>query len=101
MKRFTVKGINTPFPIDMLRFDECWPETVTDSGKLANTFGFRHGRRVRWTLTLVSNRDDAPTIDRWQSFSVEVVDQTGIETFKERKARKKEEREARERGDAG
>jgi len=73
MKRFTVKGINTPFPIDMLRFDECWPATVEDSGKLANTFGFRHGRRVRWQLTLVSMRDTVPTADRWLSFAIEVV----------------------------
>ena len=91
MKKFTVKGINTPFPIDLLRFDECYPATVEDSSKLANTFGYRHGRRVRWTLTLVSNRNDAPTIDRWESFAVEVVDVTDVETFKEKRARKEKE----------
>jgi len=100
MKRVTVKGINTPFPIDMLRFDECWPATVEDSGKLANTFGFRHGRRVRWTLTLVSNRKDTPSVDRWQSFSVEVEDVTDVESFKERRARKEKEISDRGRGNA-
>jgi len=73
MKRFIVKGTNTPFPVDMLRHDECWPETVKDSTAIANSFGFRHGRRVRWQLTLLSNRDHVPTSDRWRSFSVEVV----------------------------
>ncbi len=73
MKRFTVKGNNTPFPIDMLRFEECWPASVQDSTKISNSFGFRHGRRVRWELTLLSGRDTAPTTDRWLSFAVEVV----------------------------
>lgn len=73
MKRFTVKGINTPFPIDMLRFDECYPASVQDSTKIANSFGFRHGRRVRWELTLMSGRDTVPTVERWLSFAVEVV----------------------------
>lgn len=73
MKKFTVKGNNTPFPIDMLRFEECWPDTVQDSTKISNSFGFRHGRRVRWELTLLSSRDSVPTVDRWLSFAVEVV----------------------------
>jgi len=100
MKKFTVKGINTPFPIDMLRFDECWPAQVEDSGRLANTFGFRHGRRVRWELTLLSNRNDVPTTERWNSFAIEVTNDNVIETFKERKERNKKERDKRERGDA-
>ncbi len=73
MKKFTVKGNNTPFPIDMLRFDECWPASVEDSTKISNSFGFRHGRRVRWELTLLSMRDNVPSADRWLSFAVEVV----------------------------
>jgi len=101
MKKFTVKGQNTPFPIDMLRFDECWPASVEDSTKVSNSFGFRHGRRVRWELTLISPRQTSPTVDRWQSFAVEVVDEKDIETFKERKARNKTERDKRERGDVG
>lgn len=99
MKKFTVKGQNTPFPLDMLRFDECWPASVEDSTTMANSFGFRHGRRVRWQLTLISPRQESPTVDRWQSFAIEVIDDKDIETFKERKARNKEEREDRERGD--
>ncbi len=98
MKRFTVKGINTPFPIDMLRFDECYPESVEDSSKLSNTFGYRHGRRVRWTLTLVSERDTSPSVERWQSFAVEVVDVTDVETYKEKRARKEKEISKRSNG---
>ena len=100
MKKFTVKGINTPFPIDMLRHDECWPASVEDAGRLSNTFGFRHGRRVRWQLTLISNRQNVPSVERWQSFAIEIVDDKDIESFKERKLRNKKERDARERGDA-
>ena len=98
MKKFTVKGINTPFPIDMLRFDECWPASVEDSGKLSNTFGFRHGRRVRWQLTLISTRQDAPTVDRWLSYSIDVVEDEDVETYKERKIRKKKEQDELEHG---
>jgi len=91
MKRFTVKGMNTPFPIDMLRFDECWPASVEDSSRLSNTFGFRHGRRVRWTLTMVSNRQNVPTVDRWLSFACEVEDITDVESQKEKRVRKAKE----------
>ncbi len=94
MKKFTVKGINTPFPIDMLRHDECWPASIEDSGRLSNTFGFRHGRRVRWELTLISNRNNVPTVDRWLSFAIEIVHDEAIETFKERKARVEKKRQA-------
>lgn len=93
MKKFTVKGTQTPFPIDMLRFDECWPATVQDSDKIKNSFGFRHGRRVRWEITLVSKNNLSPTQDRWQSFAVEVVDDSEIESYKERKERKQKEKE--------
>jgi hypothetical protein len=73
MKRFTIKGVNTPFPIDMLRHDECWPATVQDSEKIKISFGYRHGRRVRWQLDLISKNDGSPSVERWLSFSVEVV----------------------------
>ena len=78
MKKFCVKGTQTPFPIDMLRFDECWPETVQDSEKIKNSFGYRHGRRVRWEINLVSKRNNVPTHDRWQSFAVEVVEESRV-----------------------
>lgn len=78
MKRFTIKGVQTPFPVDMLRFDECWPETVQDSEKIKNSFGFRHGRRVRWEVNLVSKNNNVPTVDRWQSFACEVVQEKRV-----------------------
>ncbi len=84
MKRFKVKGTNTPFPIDMLRFDECWPETVQDSTKISNSFGFRHGRRVRWELTLISKRNTVPTVERWQSFAIEIIADEKIKDKKEK-----------------
>ena len=101
MKKFTVKGVNTPFPLDMLRHDECWPGSVADSQKMANSFGFRHGRRVRWELTLISHRKDVPSVERWQSFAVEIVQDGEIESYKERRDRNSKEREKRSRGDEG
>ncbi len=84
MKRFIVKGTQTPFPIDMLRFDECWPATVQDSDKIKNSFGFRHGRRVRWQIQLVSKRNNVPTEERWNSYAVEVVGEERIPERPER-----------------
>lgn len=53
----TVRG-NGDFPVDMLRYDECWPSTTADAVKLGDT--------TRRTVELLSDRN--PTRDRWDSF---------------------------------
>lgn len=68
---FTVEGTG-PFPIDMLRYDECWPAgEAHDAAAIANTF---HPRNIGapWRITLKSRKLDAPTYKRWESFSWKV-----------------------------
>jgi hypothetical protein len=53
------------FPLDMLRYDACWPATTTDTLKMefgTHADGFRRTRSVQ----VCSYRE--PTIDRWLSF---------------------------------
>lgn len=63
-REFTVKG-NGMFPIDMLRYDNCWPATSEDAAKLA-------GRGPR-EVTLGTRNRTAPTVGRWPSFMWRVV----------------------------
>ena len=64
--RYTVAGIGT-FPIDMLRYDQAYPDTEQDSGTIYGTLNRRerpdHGNG---TVNLVGLRP--PTLGRWQSF---------------------------------
>ena len=57
LEKFGVEG-DGKFPIDMLRYDSCWPHSSID----VDAFN-RKGRR---TITLASY--SAPTIARWESF---------------------------------
>jgi len=59
---FTVSGI-TAFPLDMLRYDCCYPLTQSDTNYISDSWtmpGKQH------TVALVSDRK--PTIARWESF---------------------------------
>lgn len=47
------------FPMDMLRYDSCWPAGPTDVAKL----GAEHKER---SVQLCSTQE--PTLDRWTSF---------------------------------
>jgi len=65
-----------PFPIDMLRYDSCYPRTERDSGKIALA---RHGNRRDddpgdIQLIAVETKAWRPTNGRWKSFSYDVVD---------------------------
>ena len=66
---FTVEG-RGPFPLDMLRYDCCWPRTGNDVSLVSNSVIVRgiEGRRI----ALVSTRK--PTLDRWTSFGWNVLD---------------------------
>ena len=46
------------FPLDMLRYDSCWP--VTDTGALID----RGQRRIKMACA----KGIGPTVDRWRSF---------------------------------
>lgn len=58
-----------PFPIDMLRYDQCWPKTEIDSGKITRTF--QRSGVFTWTIRLKGTRP--PTIDRWESFGCHIA----------------------------
>lgn len=61
--RYSVTGRGT-FPLDMLRFDCCWPRYQQDTGMLFESLTEKD-RNTR-TIHLVGMR--GPSIGRWQSF---------------------------------
>ena len=66
---FTVEGPHD-FPVDMLRYDGCWPRTSEDA--VAITRDVRDGKLHR--VTLISHHRP-PTVARWKSFGWDVVEQ--------------------------
>ena len=72
-QRITVIG-NVPFPIDMLRYDACYPDTETDSYGItasfeARNFEARNGRMVRVSVIMIHD----PTEGRWMSFGWRII----------------------------
>jgi hypothetical protein len=63
----TVEGRGR-FPLDMLRYDHCWPYTTVDSARMAPDV--REKRKV----VLLTNSPNAPTPRRWFSFNWTVVE---------------------------
>ena len=68
---FTVEG-KVGFPIDMLRYDRCWPATQNDAAAIDRVL---QPRRVPMrdvpvgsSITLRTGSESAPTIERWRSF---------------------------------
>jgi len=67
---FTVVG-NISFPIDMLRYDACYPACSQDAARIENSMKFlEHGKEV--TLRCTPNKS-APTNERWLSFGWKVT----------------------------
>ncbi len=66
---FVVEG-KFSFPLDMLRYDACWPMTGDDVAKMDPED--RDRRAV--TLCHIGARHWVPTTGRWSSFSWAVVD---------------------------
>lgn len=66
---FTVQGAGR-FPVDMLRYDSCWPQTTEDAYAIAEIM-------TRDTLTelrrIKLRSNTRPTEGRWQSFGWVVV----------------------------
>lgn len=65
---FTVIG-GGAFPLDMLRYDNCWPSGPDDAGKIADSIELKTGRRE---ITLRTNLMSVPTASRWNSFGWKV-----------------------------
>lgn len=63
---FAVTGKLT-FPLDMLRYDCCYPAGSEDAAKIENSFdGFAHHKEFQ-TIKLIGQH--RPTEGRWSSFS--------------------------------
>lgn len=67
---FAVEGV-WAFPLDMLRYDACWPDTQADAAAMARTF--EPGNRELVRVTLMCANPSAPTRERWNSFMWKVV----------------------------
>lgn len=65
--RFKVKGVGR-FPLDMLRYDSCWPASEEDAGRIGDTFD-GVGKKVIELAGI-----NKPATDRWNSFLWDVDD---------------------------
>lgn len=73
---FTVEG-SGPFPIDMLRYDHCWPETEqSSSGQIYDSFISRRKNFPRYKIALVGVMP--PTRARWESFGWKLIDERKV-----------------------
>lgn len=75
--RFTVTG-KFPFPLDMLRYDVCYPVTSEDASTMSLSLGPireapRDENKLRTALEVTLISDRAPTEDRWSSFGWHVT----------------------------
>lgn len=72
--KFVVTGTGT-FPIDMLRYDRCFPASESDSHVIdvTRTPGYRGDARKTVTLQMADPKRQ-PTEARWESFGWTVVD---------------------------
>lgn len=64
-KLFTVEG-RGEFPLDMLRYDSCYPRFVEDVTKMRGN--------ERRSIAMVTQSQFAPTAGRWKSFGWKVVE---------------------------
>lgn len=60
---FTVRG-KGKFPVDMLRYDKCWPASMDDAAVMEDLIVEPVVGRVDIKLTSISR----PTYDRWKSY---------------------------------
>lgn len=69
IEEFVVLG-RGPFPLDMLRYDQCWPASAEDVQRMdVDSLDRRALRTVRLRTINVMG----PTTDRWESFLWKVV----------------------------
>jgi hypothetical protein len=70
LTKFTVTG-KLPFPIDMLRYDSCFPYSGEDAGKIMATLDHLRGtKRETYHINLikVDHNGNGPEMSRWSSF---------------------------------
>lgn len=80
---FTVKG-SGQFPLDMLRYDQCWPTGTDDASKIETSLARYYkadfcaadeiGNSNKWEINLTgANGWGEPTPGRWESFNCRVT----------------------------
>ncbi len=69
---FTVRG-KGEFPIDMLRYDSCWPMTAMDAAVITESFDALHREKGGYEVTLTTTAPFRPTNGRWESFMFKVM----------------------------
>jgi len=57
---------NSLFPMDMLRYDRCYPKTGEDATAL--DFRMRSNQRTVTLVFVGLHAYEQPTVDRWKSF---------------------------------
>ena len=69
--KFTVEALHSiGFPIDMLRYDGCFPDTSEDSVLIS----YQHPKKgASVTLRKVGTVHWTPTTERWRSFGWNIV----------------------------
>ncbi|KRT69414.1 MAG: hypothetical protein XU15_C0011G0096 [candidate division NC10 bacterium CSP1-5] len=68
---FQVTGLGS-FPLDMLRYDECYPRTERDTALIDQSFQEANVQYIGLERILTDEAKD-PTFDRWKSFLWAVV----------------------------
>ena len=79
LQTFRVHG-SSRFPVDMLRYDSCWPASEDYSIEISDSCGLGDKRMVklcRW----VESKTALPTVGRWESFGWK-VEMNSIVTMK-------------------
>ena len=69
--------VSGPFPIDMLRYDQCYPDHGTDSRSIEDSrIPGRDNKPYRITVEAISEkkRGEHWTVARWESFGARVVE---------------------------
>lgn len=61
------------FPVDMLRYNQCWPATSEDCSAIIDTFEPGKLEHYRINLKHYDHKSWEPTKDRWLSFGWRVV----------------------------
>jgi hypothetical protein len=69
--KFTVEATHSQFPIDMLRYDSCYPAAEEMAARIEATF--RRGHYETTQVTLVKPNGGEPTVGRWNSFGWTVI----------------------------
>lgn len=67
--RFTVEGrADSGFPLDMLRFDQCWPRTQDSADKVFGQFASNRAGWERHIVSIMLSGICEPSVERWASF---------------------------------